>query len=212
MVSKETTKFLGLLVDANLRWSDHVDHISKKLSQSLYAIRRMKNLLPLKALLGVYYSLVYSHIAYNIIVWGNSVDFNRVFIAQKRILRTMFGLHPRDSCKPFFIEHKILTAPCIYMYKCLVYVNENIRDSAKLKNFHGYGTRNAETLSVPRHNTTKFETSPRYQGIKLFNRLPDTIKTLNRVGFRKAIKALLLKNCYYSVKDFLNDDFLNVYN
>lgn len=210
LVSTHTTKFLGVIVDSNLRWCEHIAYLSKKLSSSYYAISRLKCLLPLNGLLNVYYSLVYSHISYNIEVWGSSIDFNRVFVLQKRILRLIFGLNSQASCRPYFVEHRILTAPCIYIYRCLLYTKDNVTTYVKLSSFHNYCTRNNEVLSVPRHNTSKFETSTLFQCITLFNKLPVSFKSLNRQNFRREVKALMLRKCYYSVGEYLGDAILDV--
>lgn len=208
LISEKSTKFLGVYIDECLRWSDQVSYVSRKLSSSFYAIRRIRDSLPLAAVFNVYYSLVYSHLAYNILIWGCSVDFIRVFIAQKRILRMILGLSPRTSCRPSFVRHNILTAPCIYIYKCLVFIKKNEERTPTLSSFHQYSTRNNKTFSVPKHRTTKFETSPRYKSIILYNHLPSSIKSLNMNSFCKKIKSILLSKCYYSMNEYLNDNHI----
>lgn len=205
LTSKSVTKFLGVYVDGGLRWSDHVDNLSKKLSKSYFAINRVKNSLPLTSLFNVYYSLVYSNISYNIILWGNSTDAGRIFIAQKRIIRMMLGLGPLESCRPAFLKYRILPLPCIFILSCLIYVRDNISLMSKFSDHHSYGTRNDDMLCFPRHRTTKFENSPLYQGIKFFNHLPKNVKRLDSRGYKKTVKSMLLKKCFYSVAEFLND-------
>ncbi|KAJ8909787.1 hypothetical protein NQ315_011197 [Exocentrus adspersus] len=56
----------------------------------------------------------YSHLSYNIVIWGRAASVNRVFILQKRIIRLIFGIPPRQSCRDCFIRNKILTLPSIY--------------------------------------------------------------------------------------------------
>ena len=41
-----TTKFLGLHIDENLNWSEHLKYVKSKLSSSLFAMRTAKNVLP----------------------------------------------------------------------------------------------------------------------------------------------------------------------
>lgn len=177
----------------------------KKLNTSYYAINKLKLCLPLNSILDVYYSLVYSHLQYNILLWGASVDVNRIFIAQKRIMRMIFNVSPLSSCRPLFIEHRILTVPCIYIYKSLMNTRRNLRNLVGLSNYHNYFTRNQRTLCLPQHRTTKFELSPSYKGIKIFNNLPERIKILNEFRFRDAIKRLLIEKAYYSVGEYMTD-------
>lgn len=210
IASKNCTKFLGIYIDRHLKWNSHVDEVCKKLYSSYYALSRVRYLLPLCSLMNVYYSLVFSHLSYNIMVWGNSTETDRVFIIQKRILRMIFNVSPRSSCRPVFLENRILTLASIFILRCLVFAKENEESFVKLSSFHSHNTRNKKILSIPKHKTSKFEMSPKYQCIKLFNHLPSNIKSLNLFKFKKVVKSLLLKKCFYSVNEYYNDSLENV--
>lgn len=211
IISKDCTKFLGIHIDRNLKWSTHVDLLCRKLNNSYYAISRIRNTVPMSTLLNVYYSLVYSHLSYNILLWGNSTDVSRVFILQKRILRLIFNIPLRSSCRPLFLNHGVLTLPSIFILRCLVYVKENELHFSRLSVFHSYNTRNDRTLFVPKHKTTKFEKSPFYQCVKLFNHLPKCIQSLTVKKFKTVVKAILLKNVYYSLGEYYSDNNLEIF-
>lgn len=205
ILSAERTKFLGIHIDSNLKWSTHIDAICKKLSGSYFALSRVRNSLPLRSILNIYYSLVYSHLSYNILLWGNSSEISRVFVLQKRILRMIFNIEPRSSCRPVFIENGLLTVASIFILKCLVYTKENENKFTKLSCFHSYGTRNERLLCIPKHNTSRFEFSPMYQCIKIFNHLPNSLRSLKLNEFKKAIKIILVSKCFYSVAEYFSD-------
>lgn len=207
ILPKNSVKFLGVFMDNELRWSDHVDHVSKKLNSAYYAINKIRDCLPFSSIMQVYYSLVFSHLSYNIVLWGNTSDSRRAFIFQKRIIRMIFGLGPKDSCRPIFVKHEILTLPCIYLYKCLLHVKENESNFATLTDFHSYNTRNSSVLFVPRHGTAKYEKSPSYQFIKIFNHLPVEVRRLCGTRFRKVVKQILLMKGYYAVGEYFLDRF-----
>lgn len=208
ITTSETTKFLGIHVDRNLRWTTHIDVLCKKLNSSVFAIARIRNVLPRSSVMSVYYSLVYSHLSYNILLWGSSPDFSRVFVAQKRVLRTIFNLNMLASCKPVFIGNGILTLPSIYIFKCLLYAKENEDKWMKLSSHHNYVTRNTQIFLLPKRRTHKFECSPLYRSIKLYNHLPPSVKSLNLKLFKKEIKNLLLKKGFYSVNEYLCDSLV----
>lgn len=207
IITSKSTKFLGLHVDMNLRWTEHIVAVNKNMNKSYYAISRIKDTMPLNALINVYYSLVYSHLCYNVILWGNSTDSNRIFLSQKRIIRKMFDLGKLDSCKPIFREYKIMPFYCIYLYNCLIYVKNNLNTFVTNGSTHSYGTRNNNALRVFKHNTTKLESSFRYVGVKVYNHLPDELKMIPYLHlYKKRIKELLLSKCYYSVTEYLEDN------
>jgi len=41
--------------------------------------------------------------------WISSISSHQVFRIQKRTLKSLYGLKPRDSCKEYFTSGKILT-------------------------------------------------------------------------------------------------------
>lgn len=94
----------------------------------------------------------------------------RVFVQQKRIVRLMFNLNHKESCKGTFIKKKILTAR-IYIYKCLIFAKNNLQEFKTLDNNHDYNTRHGKLLSIPKHKTAKFKESLHYNSIILYNAL-----------------------------------------
>ena len=65
-----STKFLGVWVDSKLTWQQHIDHVSMKISKALYLLNRIKHKVPKSSLLSLYYSIIYPHFNYCVIVWG----------------------------------------------------------------------------------------------------------------------------------------------
>ena len=63
-------KFVGLKSDEFLNWDLLIEHISKKIASSIFALSQIKNILPLHIRLLVYNSLVRPHIEYGIVTWG----------------------------------------------------------------------------------------------------------------------------------------------
>lgn len=204
----ECVRFLGLQVDGVLSWRNHVDSVCSRLSSAFFAIRRLKQVLSEESLICVYYSLAYSHLNYNIVLWGGSSSSHRAFIAQKKIMRLIFGLSPVESCRPYFISNRLLSFPCVFILNCLLHIKKNSRLLKKCSDYHDYDTRHKDILCIPKHRTTKFQHSPTYYGIRLFNHLPERLKVLEYRKFKNDIKELLLMNCFYSVSEYLDYSFV----
>ena len=66
-----TAKFLGIYIDKHLTWSQHIDQLCTSISKSVFAINRVKYILPYAALRALYFSLVQSRLQYGIEAWGN---------------------------------------------------------------------------------------------------------------------------------------------
>ena len=114
IVSCEQTKFLGVITDAMLSWNDHMNAVVKSINTACFAIVRLRDALDRSALLSVYYALVHSYLNYAICLWGSATNINRVFVSQKRIIRLIFGLNSRDSCRSYFKMFRILNVPCLF--------------------------------------------------------------------------------------------------
>ena len=65
------TKSLGVLIDENLTWSNHINAISKKISSGIGSMKRISHCVPPATLHNIYHGLVQSHFDYCSVVWGN---------------------------------------------------------------------------------------------------------------------------------------------
>ena len=52
-----TFKYLGVRINTNMKWSDHIEEISNKINQRLDLLKRIRYLLPLKTCITLYNSL-----------------------------------------------------------------------------------------------------------------------------------------------------------
>ena len=67
----QCSKSLGMLINENLSWENHVDALSKKIASGIGALKRINHCLPSAALHDVSYGLVQSHFDHCSMVWGN---------------------------------------------------------------------------------------------------------------------------------------------
>jgi hypothetical protein len=59
----------------------------------------------------VYYAYFHSTMVYGIIFWSNSIESNKVFLQQKRIVRAILGINPHSTYKSHFKILEILAMP-----------------------------------------------------------------------------------------------------
>ena len=65
------TKSLGLIVVENLLWEAQFNRSMDKINSGIWALKRLKNVLPQSELSIVYYALVESQLRYGDFVWGS---------------------------------------------------------------------------------------------------------------------------------------------
>ena len=68
------TKFLGILIDEQLRFSNNINQMCKKVSFSVGLIKNSSAYLPQSSLRTLYNSIVYPYIVYAIEVFGSSSE------------------------------------------------------------------------------------------------------------------------------------------
>ena len=98
------TKFLGIFIDEDLDWSDHIDYVAKKISSGAYAIRAAKHILSAENLKSLYFSLVHSHLIYGNMVWGSAYQckLNKLVKLQKKCVRYICKLPYNERTSPHF--------------------------------------------------------------------------------------------------------------
>ena len=196
----DTVKFLGLSIDTKLNWQSHIDSLSKKLSSIIYAVKNVKYNINLEAALISYHALFHSTMTYGIINWGTSCCIQKIFTLQKRAIRTLAGVPYRDSCKPWFRKLSILTLPSAIIYYNLIYVKNNLDKFNTSMEYHDHLTRSRSNLVIPPHSLTY--TNKTLIGIKLYNKLPRSVREAPLTKYKSVIKKHLIENAYYDINHF----------
>ena len=62
-------KFLRVLVDEHLSWSDHINILENKLSENLSLLYKSKHFLNANGIKSLYYSFLHSYLNYGNIAW-----------------------------------------------------------------------------------------------------------------------------------------------
>jgi hypothetical protein len=108
-----TNQLLGLQIINSMNQKKHIGYIIHKLSSACFAIRTVTPLMTTDTLKLVYF---HSIVTYGLIVWGNSIDRNKVFNIQKKIIRIPTGVKSRVSCRTLFWKFNILPFASKYTF------------------------------------------------------------------------------------------------
>jgi hypothetical protein len=202
-----STKFLGLNIDETLSWKYHTDQLVPKLSSACYAVQTVKDLMSQDTLRMIYFSYMHSIIIYGIIFWGNLPCSINILRIQKRIIRIIMNAKPRDSCWELFKSLNLL--PLYSIFSLLLFVVNNKDHYKSNQEIHSFNTRYSTNLHLPTSNLTIFQRGTFCSGIRVFNHLPSSIKSLsNEVKlFKLALKRFLLSNSFYSLDEYCNCNF-----
>ena len=105
-----TVKYLGVLIDENLKFKSHVSKISGVISRQIGIIGRARYLLNAQLLMLLYNSLILPYLTYCACIWGSNyrTTLQPVIVAQKRAVRLISGVPAGTHTSQLFRELKLL--------------------------------------------------------------------------------------------------------
>ena len=205
---KECVNFLGIKIDQHLSWHEQIESVCSKLSSKNFVILQLRDIVDLATLKTFYYASIQSVLTYGLHAWGNSAHIDRVLISQKRIIRSMFRLSFRASCRETFALHKILTVINLYLLQCSCYVFKHQNNFTRCGDINRYRTRNTNDLYVPGARLTQVQEGPEILSIKIFLHLPTRLKEITVLHiFKSRLRDILAENPFYSVDEFFMYNF-----
>ena len=107
---KEFVKYLGILIDNNLSWKHHIDHIVIKISRAIGLISKLRHFVPKHTLINIYRSLIAPYLSYGLIVWGQACKsyLDKLLKLQKRVLPFIYFSDHNQHAIPLFSDAGIL--------------------------------------------------------------------------------------------------------
>ena len=217
-----SVKFLGVVIDERLSWSEHIKALKQKLNHATSTINRLHKFLPESLYRQLYFTLFESHLSYCISAWGGASQqcLTSAFIAQKQCLRVLFGdreayfdkfkttararpvdkqaldstFYVKEHTKPLFRKHRILALENLYTYHCYLETYKVMKFRAPMVMFSGYNTSNRKpTLMIqPIGNVDNHNT----RSTKLWNTITPKLKvsdfTMSIECLRQKLKESLL--------------------
>ena len=123
---EKSTKFLGLLIDENLSWRDHISYVNRKISRTLFSLKQVKQFLPIDCMNTLYFSLVQSHLSYGLLAWGNATKsvLHRTCMLQKRAIRIVNNSKYNSHTDPLFKSSNILKLPDLLELQSLLFMHD----------------------------------------------------------------------------------------
>ena len=197
-------KFLGVFIDDKLKWNEHITTITQRISRGFYAINKVKQILPKKHLISLYYTLVFPHLTYGITLWGAAHDthINKLIITQKKLIRAMTGSPYNAHTEGLFKVTKILKLTDIYKLQISKYVLAALRHTlpptydnlfTPSNETHNHQTRHSTSfkLKVIKVRTIVAAQSILNMGPEIWNVLPASL-------YQNSNETLVSMSCFSS--------------
>ena len=177
-----SAKDLGIILDSNLNFNDHVTSLSSSLLSTLCQVNRVRHLFSREILNTILNSLVFSKLFYCSTVWsGTSKDnVHKLQLLQNFAARILTNTKKFDHISPILnelgwltIEELLNLRDVIMIYKCINGLASNYLSSKlyKRSDTHAYNTRLKEHFSLPLCRTSIAQRNFYYRALKSWNKL-----------------------------------------
>ena len=199
------TKFLGVILSSNLKWNKHIEVICSKISKNVSIISKIRHILPPILTRSLYLRLIEPYISYCNLVWsssGKSQALNRVLKIQKRYVRLISFSSYRAHSQPLFKQLNILTVYQIYQNQLAIYMFRILNNLVPHlchhhfvwnASIHDHNTRSSHHLHVPYCRTGLRQNTIQFQGPKLWNILPEEIRSApSIINFKKRVRIYIM--------------------
>ena len=198
-------KYLGLLIDKDLKFEEQYDSLLNKLRQCLGMFYKIQRFVDIKTKLTIYHSLFHSRLLYCCTCFGSKSALNKAKIEsiQYRILKLVFACS-EDNLKQNMTKHRILSYTNIIQFETMMLMWKAFhkllpeRIQARFTRF--IDTHDRNSISSHNFNVKRYTTKSRRQclsssGVKIWNSMPKEIKqAANLREFKNLTKDYLIAN------------------
>ena len=159
---KHHCKFIGIMIDDKLNWSEHNNYIHYKLSKSLYALNCSKHLISTSYMRTLYDSLSHSYLTYGIFLWGSTYQtymyMTKLDIIQKKAIRCIYNAPYNNPTTSLFKDSTILRLNDVHELDFVNFVYDALHNPMP-KRLSKIYTPNARV----HHHYTRQQTNPKVQ-------------------------------------------------
>ena len=202
-MEQKTTKFVGLIIDENLKWNHHISDVSKKIAVNAHYITTNKNFFPKKIKILLYNALIRPFLEYGINIWGFGKTKN-IFTQQKRIIRAINNCkNYRAHTSKMFSENNILKFNDLRDLNVLKLIRNILNNQTPLEvrnTFHIKETQNYlrncnKTVLEPKYKSKLKKNNLQEVLVKVWNESDEQIRSLTRISnLKKNLQTLNLWN------------------
>ena len=159
MSQEHITKFLGVFIDENFSWKQHIEILSSKISKSIGILYKSRDVLSKQCLKQLYFSFIHSYVNYANIAWASTSKskLERLYRCQKHAARVIYHKDRYTHASPLLNDMKALNVFKLnifnilcFMYKCKHNLNPPVfRNIFTHRTKARYGLRNENSIQEP---------------------------------------------------------------
>jgi len=200
-------RFLGIILDENLNFNEHVDNILKSLIKIGTAFKLLKRHINDKDKLKLYNAYFHSKLRYGLETFGitSNKNIRKLQRQQNRTLKILFNKDIRTNTKELHKDLNLLMVKDLRDLCLLQVLHKNIyeKDTStsstiqikQNKSLHLHNTRQANNLHIPNYKTKQGRNTISYVATQEWNKLPVEIQNNERPhSFKRAVKRYFINS------------------
>ncbi len=205
---EKSIKFIGIHIDENLDWKNHINYITMKVNSNLHVITANKHIFPLKIRKALYSAFIRPYLEMGIEAWGGKA-LNKMMTLQKKCIRHVAGVKNYIyHSTPLLYSLNTLNFKDIYENKLKLLgfkkinatIPKGINNLLTTNTFNTRNLRRIRDFINPTTKTDKDRHTPRYNTPRLWNKLEQEFKELDS---EKKFKLTMKRKCIENYGNFI---------
>ena len=203
-----TCKYLGLILDAELKWTEHIDAVYKKLIKFVGIFYKLQCKLPAATRRLIYFAFVHCHILYCVELYANThmSYLDKLIKLNNKLLRILQNRPYNTPSCALYRRYHTLSIDKLHIHRILVLAHKIIHHRNLLPSvffhyftfnnaFHCYNTRAKDDIHIIQCQSLVGQKCLRYKLRIMWNSLPVHLKLCMSVFlFNSQLKRYLTFN------------------
>lgn len=194
-------KYLGVVIDQKLKFESHVNYIAKKIAKKVGFFRRIRNRVAIISAINIYNVLIKPHFEYcsTILFMMNQSSASLLQKLQNKAMRIILRCNVLTPIRNMLstllwlsIKQRLMMNVLIFIFKIKnnMLPNYLFKYISYVRDIQPYSLRNRNDFRLINFKNNSSQNSLVYNGFKLFNELPSSVKDITNLNeFKRAICA-----------------------
>jgi len=198
-----SVKYLGVIIDDQLNWTDHIKHVTSKVSSMIGIMYRNNHFLPPYCKKNIYFALIHSVLIYCIEVYANvnKSQLKPLIIKCNRLLRLLQNKPRRTHAYELYALYNTLPVDFLFQFYTMNFIHKCSFNPSTMpcvvsgwfvrgSRNHSHNTRHKDNFVLQSNLNPK---SVMYYGPSMWSKLPSQLQSISSsLSFLKLYKLYLI--------------------
>ena len=200
----ESVKYLGVILDDKVSWSEQINYLSKRLSCAAGIFSKLRYYIDTKTMIEMYHALFNSKLQYAILCWGatSASYISKLQVLQNKAIRNMNKAPRYYRLDNYYLNQRILKVHDLYELEIGKFMHGHFHGNLptcfssffiESRYVHPYSTRHSDyrNYNVSNFRTNRGQRSIQFLGPKVWNNIPIEIRNVSKETFKNKMKRLI---------------------